>query len=159
MLAALRVHGLADQDLRTAGIEVHSDRERRGTRGFRAAFSVETVLQDISSAGQVLSAAVEAGGDSCRVHGVSLESTTTARALEEAREAAWADATAKAQQYAALAGRSLGAVVWVSELGGGRRGPIPFAGEDAVPAAGGPIEPGTRTLRTAIAVRWELGSG
>jgi len=155
MLAALREHGVADEDLRSTGIEVHSDHGHRGVRGrFEAHMSVQALLRDLDSAGTALSAAVDAGGDSSRVHGISLDSSTAEAALAEAREAAWADATAKAEQYAQLAGRSLGAVLSVSELKGRRGAAIPFGAP--VPASGAPIEPGTRGLQAVVTVRWEL---
>jgi uncharacterized protein len=155
MLSVLREHGVADEDLRSTGIQVHSDHEYRGIRGrFEADMSLEALLRDIDSAGTVLSAAVEAGGDASRVHGISLDSSAAEDSLSKAREGAWADATAKAEQYAELAGRSLGAVLSVSELGGGGR-PMHFAGE-AAHASAAPVEPGTRGLHAAITVRWEL---
>jgi uncharacterized protein len=158
MLATLREHGAADEDLRSTGIELYSDRERHGLRGrFQAAMSVEAVLRDLESAGAALSAAVEAGGDASRVRGIHLTSTATDRAVVEARDGAWADARAKAEQYAGLAGRTLGTVLSVSELGGraGTRG----MGGDAVAfaaAGGAPIEAGEQTVRAVITVRWEL---
>jgi len=156
MLAVLREHGVADDDLRSTGIRVHSDHEHRGIRArFEAHMSIEALLRDIDSAGTALSAAVEAGGDASRVHGISLDSSAAEEAIVQAREAAWADATAKAEQYAELAGRSLGAVLTVRELGGGRGRPMAFSGE-AVPASGAPIEPGTHGFHAAITIRWEL---
>lgn len=156
MLAVLREHGVDDEDLRSTGIQVHSDHEHRGIRiRFEARMSVEALLRDLDSAGTALSAAVEAGGDASRVHGISLDSSAAEEALAEAREAAWDDATAKAEQYAELAERSLGDVLSVSELKRGRGGPIPFAAE-AASMSSAPVEPGTRSLHAAITVRWEL---
>jgi uncharacterized protein len=156
MLAVLREHGAADEDLRSTGIEILSDRERHGLRGrFQAHMSVEALLRDIDSAGTALSAAVEAGGDASRVHGISLDSSASEDALVEAREAAWADATAKAEQYATLAGRSLGTVLSVSELRRGHDGePIAYAAAASLSAAA--VETGTRALHAVITVRWEL---
>jgi uncharacterized protein YggE len=159
MLAILREQGVGDDDLRSTDIGIHSNRDRgQSGQGFHASMGVEARLSDIDSAGAALSAAVEAGGDASRVYGISLESSTTAEAMSEAREAAWANARAKAEQYAALAGRSLGGVLSVSEprrRGGG--GGIPLA--VAASASGEvSVEAGTRTLHAAIRVRWELSS-
>lgn len=158
MLSVLRERGAGDDDLRSSDIGIYSNRDTgRSGRGFHASMGVEVHLGDIDSAGTALSAAVEAGGDASRVHGISLESSTTTEALNEAREAAWADARAKAEQYAALAGRSLGGVLSVSEPRRAGGGAIPFA----VAASGGPemsVEAGTHTLHAVIRVRWELSS-
>src|SRR5262245_48690379 len=127
MLSVLREHGAGDDDLRSTDIGIYSNRDAgRSGRGFHASMGVEARLSDIDSAGTALSAAVEAGGDASRVHGISLESSTSAEALSEAREAAWADARAKAEQYAALAGRSLGGVLSVSEPRRAGGGAIPL---------------------------------
>lgn len=117
MLAVLQEHGATDEDLRSTEIEVHPDHDKGGDRsGFRASMGVAVVLRDLASAGRVLAAAVEAGGDAGRVHGLSLAATATQEALASARDAAWADAVVRARQYAALAGRNLGAVLSVSEM-------------------------------------------
>jgi uncharacterized protein len=158
MIGVLRERGVEDEDLRSTGIQVHSDHEHRAIRGrFQAHMSLYALLRDIESAGSALSAAVEAGGDASRVHGISMESSAGEDAAVQARQAAWADATARAQQYAELAGRSLGEVLSVSELGGGARGrAAAYAAPEPASGGGAPIEPGTRDLRAAITVRWEL---
>ena len=158
MLSVLREHGAGDDDLRSTDIEIYSNRDTgQPGRGFQASMGVEVRLRDIDSAGTALSAAVEAGGNASRVHGITLESSTTADALSEAREAAWAEARAKAEQYAALAGRSLGGVLSVSEPRRAGGGGIPLA-VAASQSGDVSVEAGTRTLHAAIRVRWELSS-
>ncbi|MDQ4007012.1 MAG: SIMPL domain-containing protein [Actinomycetota bacterium] len=159
MLAALRRHGATDEDLRSTAIEVYprnDRREARGQRGFQASMGVEAQLRDLSTAGAALSAALEAGGDASRVHGVSLATSTTEEALTEAREEAWANAAAKAQQYAELAGRPLGVVLSVSELSSRGGWPVEASGGQAVAFSAAAVEPGSSRLHAAVAVRWEL---
>ena len=154
MLAVFREHGATDEDLRSTEIAVHPDHDKGGDRsGFRASIGVAVVLRDLASAGTVLAAAIDAGGDASRVHGLSLAATATQEALASARDAAWADAVARANQYAALAGRNLGAVIRVSELGQSDA-PDPRAAHAALSAAH--LEPGSQTIRASIAVRWQL---
>jgi uncharacterized protein YggE len=154
MLAALRERGATDDDLRSTGIEVHPDHDKGGDRsGFRASMGVAVVLRDLASAGTVLAAAIEAGGDASRVHGLSLAATATQETLASARDDAWADAMVRAQQYAALAGRNLGAVLSVSEISQSD----PFAPRvGAAALSGAHLEPGSQTIRASVAVRWRL---
>jgi uncharacterized protein len=154
MVAALRERGATDEDLRSTEIGVHPDHDKDGNRsGFRASMGVTVVLRDLASAGTVLAAAIEAGGDASRVHGLSLAATATQETLASARDAAWADAMVRARQYAALAGRNLGAVLSVSEMGP----PDAFApGVVHVAASGAHLEPGSQTIRASVAVRWRL---
>jgi uncharacterized protein YggE len=155
MLAVFREHGATDEDLQSREIAVHPDYDKGGDRsGFRASMGVAVVLHDLASAGTVLAAAIEAGGDASRMHGLSLAATATQQALASARDAAWADAVARANQYAALAGRDLGAVISVSELGQSDT-PVPKAARRAALSTAH-LEPGSQTIQASIAVRWQL---
>ncbi len=72
-----------------------------------------------------------------------------------AREAAFADARARAEQYARLAGRSLGPVVEIREDDGA---PGPVARVLAAQATSDAlvVEPGSQEVRATVTVRWEL---
>jgi uncharacterized protein YggE len=154
MLAALREHGATDEDLRSTEIDIHPDHDKGGNRsGFRASMGVSVVLRDLASAGTVLAATIEAGGDASRVHGLSLAATATPETLASARDAAWADAVVRANHYAALAGRNLGAVLSVSEIGQSD-GLAPKASRAAL--SGAHLEPGSQTIRASVAARWQL---
>jgi uncharacterized protein YggE len=154
MLAALREHGATDEDLRSTEMGVHPDHDKGGNRsGFRASMGLTVALRDVASAGTVLAAAIEAGGNASRVHGLSLAATATQETLASARDAAWEDAAIRARQYAALAGRTLGAVLSVSEIGQSDA-LAPRIGIAA--ASGAHLEPGVQTIRVSVAVRWQL---
>lgn len=154
ILVALRAHGVADDDLRSSEISLHPDLDKDGaSSGYRASMGVAVTLRDLAGAGGVLAAAVEAGGDASRVHGLALLASGAEGVSSSAREAAWADAAARAGQYAALAGRSLGTVLSMRELGSPDS---PLAGSAGMAFAGAHLQPGTQTVRASIAVRWEL---
>jgi len=78
--------------------------------------------------------------------------------LEASREAAFADARAKAEQSAVLAGRQLGAVVSISEVSAQPSPPVPFAAEAAADGAAGrlSIAPGQQEVDVQVTVVWEL---
>jgi len=61
---------------------------------------------------------VAAVGDDIRVHGVGLQVDDDDELRRQARDAAFADAREKAEQYASLAGRALGPVRSIDESGG-----------------------------------------
>ena len=73
-------------------------------------------VRDLTKAGATLSAAVDAGGNAVRVDAVSFALEDTNGLVAGARKGAVDDAKAKAEQYAAAAGRSLGAVQSISEV-------------------------------------------
>ncbi|TGJ97858.1 SIMPL domain-containing protein, partial [Actinotalea fermentans ATCC 43279 = JCM 9966 = DSM 3133] len=71
-----------------------------------------------------------------------------------AREGAFADARARAVQYAALAGRTLGPVVEVSEQGGGSA-PMPRAMSVEVGSFDAmAVDPGHERVDASVTVRW-----
>lgn len=158
MLAAARDHGVADGDIRSTYIDVGAGRRRpRGPGpGFRASMGVEITVHDVATAGRVLAAVVDAGGDASRVEGISLAATPPSEVLAEARAKAWTSALDKARQYAGLAGRDLGAVLQVGEAP--RRHPYPIgeAQSRAEEFLSVSIEPGSQTVAAAITVRWAL---
>lgn len=155
MVETLREHGA--EQLQSSQVEVHSDYERRSPRRFVAAMRVRVSLPGISSAGAVLAAAIEAGGDASRVYGLTLTSSSTREALAAARQAAWVDAQARAEQYAQLAGRRLGAVMGISERNG--RDDVDYEATPAVAlsaSAAPSLEAGSQAVRATVTVRWVL---
>ena len=77
---------------------------------------------------------------------------TQPRAL--AREAAWADAVARATHWAALSGRRLGEVQWVNE-GGSDAAPLRMGRAMGVAKAMSvPVEAGQQTVSADVTVRW-----
>ncbi len=99
---------------------------------------------------------MEAGGDAARLQGVSYALDDDTALQAEAGEAAFADARRKAEQYAALAGRGLGDVLWVREQVD-PSGSVPVmeadtAGRDAAI----PIAAGSTDVTVTVEVRWSL---
>jgi uncharacterized protein YggE len=164
VLAALRTEGVESARIATSGLEVHQDWEaaERGQRpaGYRASARLTARLVEPAEAGQVAAAAVVAGGDAARLHGLVLVVGDQARVLAVAREEAWRDARARAAQYAALAGAALGRVLRIEERTGAPEGPrvMPvgdFARAAAV-APGPPVELGEAPVWATVTVTWTL---
>jgi hypothetical protein len=159
-LQAVADHGVAPADRRTTGMGVGTrwDREGRGVVGYTAHQSLRIVVRDRERVGELIKALARAAGDAFGLDGVSLEVADPAPLLERARTAAFEDARAKAEQYAALAGRPLGPVLRVSERPDPGM-PVPrFAASAAMDSGGAmPVEAGESTVGATVTVRFGLG--
>ena len=166
-LAAMAPYGVRRGDVRTTGLSMDpvSDYPRYGPptlRGYRVAQRAAVLVRDLAHGGAAIGAAVAAGGDRVRVDGIRLEIGHPAAALARARDAAVADARARAERYAAASGQELGAVLTLREVGrgGGGKGPeSPVAMRGALDAAAPlvPVRPGRTDVGVDVQVVWELG--
>lgn len=160
VLAALRASGVADADLRTAGLEVSPAWEHDGTRSVRTGFTVvnriAVTVRDLEAVGRVLDAGLVAGADG--LDGVTFGLLDESSAAEEARRAAVADARWRASTIADALGGRLRTLVAVSE------GVVatPFAPQGRMMAmaasadAGTPVRPGEVTVTVSVTAEWEL---
>jgi hypothetical protein len=159
MLAALRHAGLEDRDLQTSGASVEQWHESRSDVRYRGSQQLTAIVRDIEDVGSLVGGVVEAGGEAARLHGLSLSFSDTDAMLRVAREAAWDDAVARAQQYVELAGRRLGNVMRIAE---GLHGtPIMRRRLRKEPAAAAlstsmPMESGEREITATVEVEWAL---
>lgn len=120
VLSALRAHDVAREDVQTTGLSLHPVYDYSGDgpaqiTGYAASQRFTVLVRDLARAGETLAAAVDAGGNAVRLSGVRLEVGEQQALLRQARARAFADAKAKAQQYAQAAGLRLGDVVSVKE--------------------------------------------
>jgi uncharacterized protein YggE len=161
--AALAGLGVAAADATTVGLSVVAEQvwtEQQGSRitGFRSEHELLLTLRDLGGAGRVLGETLVAGGDDVRLHGVDFVVEDEAPLRSAAREAAWADALARAGQLAGLAGRPLGPVRQIVENSGGGGGPIvPMARMAAMAAPEIGIQPGTVGVDVTLTVQWAIG--
>ena len=161
VLAALDAEEVPPASRSTGGLQLQEDWETRqpgrGPVAYLAGARLTVRLAEPARAGRVAAAAVTAGGDSARVHGLSLAVGDPAAVAAAAREAAWRDALARAGQYAGLAGLTLGPVLEIKET--------PPPPPDARPMrllaaeAGPAVEPGETLVWAAVTVTWSLGPG
>ncbi len=128
--------------------------QQGATSGYEARHGLRVVVDDLAAAGALLSALAAEVGDALRVEGVSLEVGDPAPAERDAREAAYADARARAEHLAALAGTTLAEVVSVSEGGGVGMLEAPMA--RSALAKDVAFEPGERAVAASVTVTWEL---
>lgn len=160
--ASLRTHAVAPKDIRTDGLEVGSTYSRTNP-GFRATQTLVVTLRDLKAAGRVIADAARAGGNATRINQVSYDIEDRARLLDAARDAAFAEAKAKAERYAALTGRPLGVAKSVSENVDEDYGRYAYSAKAAAATAGGaadsavPLAEGSQQVSVSSKVVWTLG--
>ena len=120
VLSALAELGVPRKDVQTTGLALRPvyDYSSDGPpviTGYAASQDHTVLVRELPQAGEALSAVVRAGGNAVRLGSVRLQIGDPDALLREARTAAFAEAKAKAQQYAAASGRALGEVVSVRE--------------------------------------------
>ena len=158
----LRAAGLPPEDLQTAQFAVTPLYESRQPDpqitqpprivGYQVSNQVSARVRDIDRLGATLDALVGAGANS--IDGLSFDLADPKQVLGEARDAAVADALAKAKRYAAAAGVQLGAIISIEE-GGGYPPPRPMMRAEAM-AADVPIAPGQTELSASVTITFAL---
>lgn len=123
VMAALRANGVAERDIQTQWFNIYPVRDwidegREILIGYRVSNTVSAKIRDVAATGSIIDRVAEAGGDLARIQGVSFTVDDPSQYHSEARAKAIADAQAKAQHLAALAGVDLGRPFYISESGG-----------------------------------------
>lgn len=159
MRTALRAAGVDAAALATSAVSLAPVYDDYPTvAGFSASVQLTATTRDLAAVGPMLSSVVAAGGDAARLHDVTYRHSDPSALLARAREAAWADALARASQLAVLAGRTLGEVVCVEEATGAGRPPAPMrlAAAEVVGAPDVPLDPGEGQVSVSVTARWAL---
>jgi uncharacterized protein YggE len=159
--SALAANNVATKDIATQSITVYPEYSypASGTptlSGYRATQSFDIIIRSATTAGAVVDAIVEAGGDNLQVNGVSPFVLDSDKATETARTAAVKKAKAKAASYAKLLGVKLGRVIYLDETSTPAVYPIYSAAAKADSAAAVEIDLGEQDVTVTITVRWAL---
>ena len=160
----LKSDGVAAADLQTSGLSVQPTytyaNNSQHLTGYQVSENLSVVLRNLSTAGSVISDAARTGGDALQIGAATLDIDQDAALIASARQAAFADALAKAKTYAAAAGRTLGAVTNISESTDSQPQtfdyPAAAASEAAAAAAPVPIQAGSQDVTVNVAVTWAL---
>ncbi len=157
---ALSAKGVADADLKTSGAQVQPNYSSSGSiNGYTASEALTANLRDLKHAGAAISAAAAAGGNATRIDGVYLDIEHDSALMNQARGAAFADAKAKARQYADAAGEALGKPTQVTETVN-TPVPLPYRSvQGAAPSAVDalPIKTGTAQISVTVTVVFAVG--
>ncbi|HMJ54617.1 MAG TPA: SIMPL domain-containing protein [Polyangiaceae bacterium] len=115
---------------------------------YRAQNTVVVKIRNLDKVGAVLGAAVGAGANA--MFGLAFQIEEPRPLEEQAREKAMADARARAEGLARLAGVRLGPIVSIQESNGGGPSPGPVMMYKAAQAADVPIERGELLVTTTV---------
>jgi uncharacterized protein YggE len=121
VMTALADNGIDEDDIQTQYFSIDqvtrwdSDKDEQVVVGYRVSNMVTVKIRDIDNVGAVIDAVAAAGGDLIRVNNIAFSVDDPSEYYEEAREEAMADAKAKAEQLADLAGIELGKPTYISE--------------------------------------------
>lgn len=168
LIAALKEAGIEARDIQTSGFSVNPNYVYSDARddlgyslpprinGYQVSNSVTVVVRDLEELGSILDRSVTVGANT--VNGVSFSVADPAELLNEARRAAFADARAKAELYASVAGAELGDLESISERQD-FNGPQPYpmyARAEVQSAADVPVEAGEMSFAITVNVAWDL---
>lgn len=134
--------GVAEKDIQTRSVSLYpnySPDTANKIVGYQLANQVSVCIREINKSSDIIDTAVKAGGNSTRVQGINFAVDNIEAALTDAREKAYANAKMKAEQYAKLAGVTLGSPLHISE--GSDMSPVPMAYDEM------------RNMRSAMADR------
>jgi uncharacterized protein len=160
VLEKLKAAGIEDRDIQTSNLSVNPnwtgyDSSISGPKiaDYTAMNFVTIKIRKLDGLGAVLDAAVSDGANT--VNGLTFGMRDPRPAMDAAREAAVADAAAKAALLAKAAGLELGPIQLISE-GGGMGGPAPMFKDVEASAAPVPVEAGALSMAASVTVVWEL---
>ena len=151
VMAALIDNGVAEKDIQTQYFNIRQvtrwdkDREQEVVIGYRVTNMITAKIKELDKAGTIIDAVATAGGDLTRINSIGFSVEDPSAYHEEARQKAMADARAKAEQMAELAGVKLGKPTYISES---TYSPPPIFRQDLFEKAAGapvpetPISPG-----------------
>jgi len=166
VMAALIDNEVADRDIQTQYFSIHKVTRWDETKnqeiiiGYRVSNMVTAKIRDIDNAGSIIDAVVKAGGDLTRIDSISFSIDDPSAYFGEAREKAMADAEAKAEQLASLAGVRLGKPTYISESGylpppiypRVEYGEVPMP----APAPPPPISPGEMEITLTVQIAYAI---
>lgn len=158
LIDALVEGGVTEQDIQTTNYSIFPEydyrNEARTLLGYRVTNTVSAKIRDIAAAGTIIDGATAAGGDAVQVSGVRFSIEDNESMLDSARERAWEDALAKAEQLASLSGVTLGAPMSIVETLS--TPPTPVFRSDLEAASATPIQPGSESVTVTLNVEFAI---
>lgn len=165
IMDALTDSGVDEDDIQTQYFSINqdtrwdSDDNEEIVIGYEVNNMVTVKIREIDNIGAIIDAVAGAGGDLTRINNIAFSIDDPSEYYEEIREEAMADAKAKAEQLADLAGIELGNATYISE--GSIYTPVDYRGMDmvapvAIEAASMSISPGELELTLTVQVAYAI---
>lgn len=164
MIDAVRAAGVEDKDIQTQHLSLNPVYAPDGAgkiAGYQGQHQLSVKVRDVSRVGTVIDEALKAGGNAGRMYGLSFTIEDPSAAETTAREEAYANALAKAQELAKAAGLTLGKPIRIVEAPAVIPGPMPMRGVAMRMAAdtATPIATGEQEVSVAIDVVYNIAEG
>lgn len=159
--SAMSKAGIAKEDVQTQNVNVDPVYDYKSSKpvitGYRADITVRVRVRDIGTLGDVIGAANAAGADNIQGPAFTIADDSVFHA--QAIDKAVADARKRAETMAKAAGKSVGAVVSISEVS--VSSPSPYYGARDLKAAGAegisvPVSLGQLDIVASVEVVYEL---
>ncbi|HEY1632417.1 MAG TPA: SIMPL domain-containing protein [Rhizomicrobium sp.] len=162
VMATLKNAGIPERDIQTSGFSVapqYSQNNNANTAphlaGYQVSNTVTVVVENIDKTGPVLDALVASGANS--IGDIDFAIKDTKALLNDARAAAVADATARAQLLAHAAGVTLGPIMSISESSAAPMLPMGRARAMTVAmSAPTPVAAGQESVTADVTITWEI---
>ncbi len=151
--------GVAAQDIQTSGFNIYATYDAQGSSitGYTVSNTVTVTIRDLAQTGTLLDQVVQAGAN--RVYGISFGLSNPEAIQNQARDAAVANARARAEQLAKASGVMLGNVLVISEnIGAGPAVPMAMTmrNEAMSAAAPVPVQAGEQLVTVQVQITYEL---
>lgn len=163
MIDALKEGGVAEEDIQTTRFSVQPvydySNNKQTLTGFIVSNIVTAKIREIDSTGDLIDAAVEAGGNLARVENLSFTIDDPSTLEEQARRDAMAEARSRAATLADAGGVDLGDPISITESGGVV--PVDFSGARAAQDAADELTPiltGQLDVSVTVQVVYGLGN-
>ncbi|MGB9738747.1 MAG: hypothetical protein C0184_05325 [Chloroflexus aggregans] len=159
IIERIRQLGIDAKDIQTTGINIYPVYDEKGQDiiAYTVSNMVTVTIRNLAQAGNLIDQVVEVGAN--RLYGVSFGLSDPEAVMTQAREAAVANARARAEQMARASGSSLGRVLFITENFSASPITVPMAADAyGAPAARSapPVQPGQQTYNASVQVTFEL---
>jgi uncharacterized protein YggE len=165
VLSALKNNGVADKDIQTSYLSIQPNYDYSAGKqqqvGYLATNSVTVTIHNLDSAGTIVDALTQAGGNHVIINGVQFSASDPSQAENQAAQNALADAKRQADQVAASAGVTVGTPIsiQVGSCGPSNVTQAAFADRGAAGSSGSPttpIQPGQQTIEVFVSVVYSI---
>lgn len=159
VLDTIKAKGAAEKDIQTQNYSLQPSfaftEGRQVPDGYSVNNTVSVKLHDLKAAGGVIDAVTKAGGADVSVQGVAFSLEDNVALITTARDKAFADAKAKAEQLSTLSGRKIGVTEAISEDVRHTSYPMAFAATSAASdRASTAVQPGEVKTNVTLTVRF-----
>jgi len=157
---AVKNFGIAVSDIKTQNLSIYQEEESFTEAGrqkqrlgqWRVSNSIEIVLRDVEKASSLAGVLSKAGANS--IYGPNFTLEDNPEGSNALLSTAVADARKKAEILAKAAGKTLGAIITLSEGTAGQERTMQFEGGGV--GGGGDMQPGSETVRKSVTVTFSL---